>query len=378
MNSRELFLNILHYRDFDRMPVFHWGGWTETRQRWLDEGMPADVPEHQYFGVPPYTWCVGPNVALDPPFEEEVYEETDDYRVLLWNNGSIVKLYKNRSSLPEHFGYTLNSQGEGWDQYKRRLQPAPHRLGVHFFQPAAGVRAQPIRPEPYPLPETLQQFYQMSRELDVPVCVSTGSIFGWIRDWVGVEQLAYMAFDNPALLEEIIETITDLVVWGLEEKLPHVKADLGWGWEDICFRNGPLVSPSTFKKFGVPAYRRISDTLRRHGVDLYLVDCDGLIDSLIPHWLEAGVNVMFPMEIGAWDFDPFKLRKQFGNELLIFGGIDKRQLVLGPEAIDAELSRRRPLMEQGGFVPLTDHLVHPEVPLANYRYYLEKLGSLRF
>jgi len=113
-------------------------------------------------------------------------------------------------------------------------------------------------------------------------------------------------------------------------------------------------------------------------VDLYLVDCDGVIDALVPMWLEAGVNVMFPMEIGSWNTDPLELRKKFGKDLLILGGIDKSQLALGPEAIDAELERRRPLMVQGGFVPMPDHLIPPDVSLENYKYYLEKLSEMRF
>jgi len=113
MTPRELFVNIMNYSDFDRMPILHWGGWRETRQRWIEEGMPPDVPENVYFGAAPYVWCVGPNVRLLPAFEEEVFEQTEDYKVFRSSNGSIVKYYINKSSLPEHIGYTLKSNGEG-------------------------------------------------------------------------------------------------------------------------------------------------------------------------------------------------------------------------------------------------------------------------
>ena len=45
MTTRELWQNIMHYGEFDRMPVVHWAGWPETRERWISEGMPADADE---------------------------------------------------------------------------------------------------------------------------------------------------------------------------------------------------------------------------------------------------------------------------------------------------------------------------------------------
>ena len=378
MNARELFRNILHYRGFDRMPVMHWGGWRETRARWIEEGLDANVPEHVAFGAAPFVWSAGPNVSLMPAFEQIVYEETQTWRIVRDGDGSITKWWINKAGVPEHIGYTLNFKGENWDAYQQRLQPHPNRLKLSYYQPGSGFRTQPIRPEAYELPATVDQLRQMSFAVDAPVCVNTGSIFGWIRNWIGVEELAYAAYDNPGLLEEMIGTITDLVVWGLEQILPEAKVDLAWGWEDICFKNGPLISPAIMETFGVPAYRRIADTLNAHGVDLYLVDTDGFIEDLVPYWLDAGVNLMFPLEIGAWQEDPMRLRRKFGRQMLVYGGMDKSQFALGPDAIDAEIERRRPLMAEGGFVPLSDHLIPPNVSLDHYKYYLAKLAELRF
>jgi len=155
--------------------------------------------------------------------------------------------------------------------------------------------------------------------------------------------------------------------------------DRHWlGWEDICFRTGPLVPPKVFKEAAVPAYRKIADKLLSYGVDLYAVDCDGRIDDLVPLWLEGGVNVLFPVEIGAWHADPMAFRKQYGRELRVLGGINKLVLEQDRAAIDAEIALRHPLMAEGGFVPLPDHLITPDTPLDNYRYYLDRLRGLRF
>jgi len=101
------------------------------------------------------------------------------------------------------------------------------------------------------------------------------------------------------------------------------------------------------------------------------VDCDGLIDSLLPLWLESGVNCMFPIEIGTWGADPVKFRRQYGRDLLMMGGFDKHVLARSKKAITQEIERLAPLVDEGGFIPMPDHRVPPDVPLENYIHYCE-------
>ena len=354
MSTRELWQNIMHYGEFDRMPVIHWGGWEETRRRWLSEGLPENVSEHEYFGAQPMSAGVNVNVGLFPPFEEEIIEETDEYRIVRQSDGVVCKDWKGRSCIPHYIDFTLKD-ASGWPEYKKRLQPDPARI-----------------------PEDIEAKICQAEAAGLPISVSTGSMIGWIRNWMGVENLAYLCYDDRDLLAEMVDTIAELVCWGLDQVLPKVKADMGWGWEDICFRSGPLVSPVIFKECVVPGYRKVADKLLDYGVDLYLVDCDGYIDDLVPLWLEGGVNVMFPVEIGPWKADPYAFRKKYGKELRVFGGIDKLEIAKGPEAIDAEIARRLPLMKEGGFIPLPDHLITPETSLEDYKYYLEQIRKLRF
>jgi len=61
----------------------------------------------------------------------------------------------------------------------------------------------------------------------------------------------------------------------------------------------------------------------------------------------------------------------------MMGGIDKRALVAGKEAIDRELEARIPFMlKRGGYIPTVDHLVPPDVSFENFRYYREKLNGM--
>jgi len=351
---RELFLSIMHYGEFDRMPVLHWREWPETRERWLQEGLPAGVNEHEYFNAHPLTVGVPVHVGLYPAFEEEVLEETDEYRILRQSDGVVAQDWKDKSCIPHYIDFTMKDRS-GWEEYRKRLRPHPDRI-----------------------PEDLDERLEAARNSGLPVAINTGSMVGWTRNWMGVQNMAYACYDDRDLVAEVADTVANLVCWAIEQVGSKIQIDVGWGWEDICFRTGPLISPNIFRQCCVPAYRKVADKLAQYGCDLYVVDCDGKVDELVPLWLEGGVNVMFPVEIGVWNADPMAFRKRYGKQVRIIGGIDKKEIAKGPAAIDAEVERRVPLMKDGGFIPLPDHLIIPSTSLADYRYYLERVRSLRF
>jgi hypothetical protein len=60
----------------------------------------------------------------------------------------------------------------------------------------------------------------------------------------------------------------------------------------------------------------------------------------------------------------------------MWGGIDKRPLAVGVKAIDEELARVKPLIDDGGYVPMLDHSATPDTPYQNYRYFLEHLKKI--
>ena len=69
-------------------------------------------------------------------------------------------------------------------------------------------------------------------------------------------------------------------------------------------------------------------------------------------------------------------RRRFGKDLLMVGGIDKRVLAKGPAEIAAEIDRVRPLIEQGGYIPMPDHLIPPDVSWSDYVYYLKGMAQV--
>jgi uroporphyrinogen decarboxylase len=117
------------------------------------------------------------------------------------------------------------------------------------------------------------------------------------------------------------------------------------------------------------------DEARARGCLLSVVDCDGNPEVLVPLWLEAGVNIMFPLEVMAGT-DPFKWRRIYGKDLLLKGGINKEAIAAGGGHISRELERIKPLLDQGGYVPHLDHLAPPNISYGIYLDYLEAKGRL--
>ena len=109
---------------------------------------------------------------------------------------------------------------------------------------------------------------------------------------------------------------------------------------------------------------------REFGTQFHELDCDGNVHELVAPWLEGGINVMFPVEVAHTD--RYRIAREFGTHVAQRGAFNKRALIAGPAEIDAEFERLQPLLERGGLVPHTDHLVPPDVPFAHYLYYRRK------
>ncbi len=181
--------------------------------------------------------------------------------------------------------------------------------------------------------------------------------------------------DDPAFVEEMMDAVADFIIAVMGRILDHTDVDSFGFWEDMAYKAGPLVSPATFRRLAVPRYRRVTDFLRSRGVPFISLDSDGDISSLIPVWLDGGIDTLYPFEVQC-GMDVVKVRRQYGRGLRMWGGIDKRALAQGREAIDAELRRVAPLIRDGGYIPGLDHGVPPDISFENYCYYAEQLRRL--
>ncbi|MBI4023725.1 MAG: hypothetical protein HY360_02015 [Verrucomicrobia bacterium] len=351
MNAREQFVATMHYQPRDRCPIMDFGFWRETLVIWEQYGFPKGGNPDSFFGMDPQ-WAAIPVSGFPcPDFGYTVLEDRGDTEVVRGADGVTVEQGKFLGSIPRHVDHTLKDRASWEKEFKWRLNGK--------------------NPDRYPRdwPEQLKKLTDPDR--DYPLHLSGGSLYGWIRNWMGMETVSMLVHDDRPLFEEMVETIADCII---ETNKPAMEAGIRPEcvnhWEDMCYRGGPLLSPRIFREVLVPHYKRITSFFRRYGVDVALVDCDGDISQLAPLWLEAGINTMFPIEVGTWGHDPVQFRKQYGRDMLLIGGVSKTVLAGPLDGITREVERLAPLVEEGGFIPTPDHRVPPDVPLKNYIFYL--------
>jgi len=111
--------------------------------------------------------------------------------------------------------------------------------------------------------------------------------FGAPREMLGLENLLYLFFDDPGLMDEILNTLCDLWIKMIEYLQQKIKLDYYFIWEDMCGKTGPLISPEMFKEFLLPVYKRLTTALRK-GCNHVMADSDGDVRGLVPLWLEGG------------------------------------------------------------------------------------------
>lgn len=335
----------------DRVAQGDYFSYEATRRRWESEGLPKDADLNGYFGMDfdPFRWCVPVTYSVIPSFDEEVVEETPRATVIRRRNGETVRILKDAEppAMPQWVKYPV-STGEEWRAFRRRLDPLdPRRVKTEEVQAAGDLQAS-----------------------GVPVGMWIGSTYGHMRNWWGVEALSLLFYDAPALIAEMVELCTALVLAALERVLSSgITLDWVMLWEDMAYKTGPLVSPRLYAKHCGQFYRAVMDKVSSAGVPVVMLDSDGDVRSLIPFWLDHGVTVMHPLEAAA-GMDPAELRRTYGKQLGFFGGIDKRALAGTREGIRREaLPKLDACLAEGGFIPACDHAVPPDVSFDNYRFF---------
>ena len=363
MTPRERFLATARAEPVDRTFLLRPWAWGSTVRRWQEEGLPEDVSLAHHFGTDDER-CVplalqgryGPH--LHPPLEREVISETEEHTIVRDEEGNTVKLFKDdpTRSMPEWIEYPMKSRDD-WEQI---IKP-----GLDPKIPGRGPQGQ-----------DWDRYVREAANRDYPLGVWCGSFYGWCRSFMGIERLSLMFFDDPALVHEMCEHFAEFVIELVTPVLDQVQLDFAFIWEDMAGKAGPLCSPATYREFCQPPLKRVTELLHGHGIDIIVVDSDGNNDVLIPLWLEAGVTGLRPFEAAA-GCDPVAIRRRYGQDLIIQGAMDKRALSGSLEDIDREVLSKVPwLCLQGAYFPQVDHLVPPDVSLANYRHYSQLLRKV--
>jgi uroporphyrinogen decarboxylase len=366
MNAQERFGAIC---SFERQTdVFVWGvdAWNEAYKRWVREGMPIKNLENKkeinmhLLGYQDQNECIKPNAAiqgmgrnnnppwvppLEPLFKTQVLEEDEEHIVKIDWDGAVVRVKKSDPELmPQYLEYPVKDK-RSWEEYKKRLDPYSPRRWPEGWDIMTDDKLQfPIKKE---------QEGKSYNERDFVLGMIALSLYGMPRNYLGLENISFAIYDDISFVEEMIEWQTYFSYEMLKKVFAAgITPDWVWLWEDMCFNKGPLVSPAFVKKYMAPS-----------------------TEELLPIWVDCGINAHYPFEIAS-NMDPIRLRKKYGKNLIIIGGIDKRMLSKGKNEIDGEVEKVKKLIKDGGYFVNCDHHIPPDVSYENIKYFLNEVHKL--
>ena len=356
---------ICDFAPVDHLPRMEFYIWDEALERWRGEGLPADWQESNLFNYDPDSgantgvdlgWCEPPFLPL---FEEKVVESVGDYEVIQDIAGRLLKVFKGRRHgfMPEYVKHAVENMAD-WEAVAPRLDPNNAQRWVGLEE---RVRERSTR------------------------VANEGGLFRqqmiggymYLRALMGPEGLLYGTYDFPEVIHAAMQGWFDISDAGIARVQAVAEIDEIFMGEDICYNHGLLISPDQVREFLFPYYQQLLNNARaRQSRPLaYQVDTDGDCRPAIPLYYELGMTRMSPFEVASCE-DVVAIAKQYPR-LVMHGGIDKRVLASGKDAIDSYLEYLMPYMvERGGFYPTCDHGVPDDVSLENYLHYRKRVCEM--
>jgi len=382
MNARQKFLSVINFEDNACIPKNEFAYWAGTIRNWFLQGLPktgglpdAIISSESIRGSKPlaeqYATEVDQNVAayfnLDsfpekfpidysPMLAGSIIEDNEDYRIYSDKYGLTNKVLKKKSSIPLVIDFPIKNKKDFYDY-------------ISLYD-------SPCRDIPKRLPKDFDRLAENLRNRDFPIRLG-GNPFGFsflARHLMGEVTYMLSMYDDPGLIKQFNEYYLNFTMGYWSEILEKVEVDCVFILEDIAYRSGSFISKEMFSQFIRPYYLKFIDFLKQYRIINIFVDCDGLIDELIPLWIETGVTGLFPFEAVN---DIVAIRQKYPN-LKMMGGFNKKVLFKDSsrKKIDDEIDRISNVMKLGGYIPHIDHSVSEDVTWENFKYYREKLNNL--
>ena len=344
MSSRERVRTAIGREEPDRVPVYD-GPWPATLERWRAEGMPADADARDFFNYD--LRDIGAD--LSPRFPVRTLGEDEEYVTETTAWGGVRRNHKDRSTTPEIIECPVKEKDD-WAALKVRLEPDAGRVDW----------------------ETATANYKRWRDEGRYIVFSAASGYDATQAIIRSEQLLMFMAEAPELIADIVMTLArniSVTFEMMEER--GFEFDGLWNFNDMGYRNTSLFSPQMYRDIIQPADRLMWETAHRHGAQVLLHSC-GRVSGLIPDLLDAGLDCLQALEVKA-GMDPIAIKKEFGDRLAIFGGIDTRCLEdPDPALIEAEIKTKfAACMPGGGYLYHTDHSVPNDVSFERYCHTLE-------
>jgi len=319
MNSRERFIKTMQYGKPDRVPYFEEGIRTDVLRAWKKQGLSSEAEFARRFPVDKRE-----EVELDPMPEPKTWPE------------SVVEL--------EDFRKELESKKSGGRARRWTGRARNWRVRDHVLM----LRAH-------------RGFF-----------LSMG-----VYDWRRFADVARLTVKDPELVRQTMKLHGDFAVRAAERVLQEVEIDAAVFTEPIGGNDRPLISPRMYEDFVLTSYEPLLGLLRQHGIETIIFRTFANSRLLVPSILKWGFNCLWACEVNIDEMDYRGLRREFGRDLRLIGGIDLDVLRGDKESIRREIEEKvPPLLEDGGYIPLADGRVREDVPFENYVCYRQLLERL--
>ncbi|MCD4824825.1 MAG: hypothetical protein K8S55_09460 [Phycisphaerae bacterium] len=356
MNTRQRFVRTLTGQEVDRVPFIKvFGDKNTIVPGWEKEypGIGECIDDILHFEGEDRGWGKTlVNMDRSQRGEPEIIEGNDLGIIKRYIDGT-VEIHQNGNDYHFHIQeYPIKTRKDWLRMKDRHLQPD----------------------DPERFPKDWGECVERYRSRSYPLQLTHKGVYGFARNMLGDENLAYAFYDDPDLVHDIMDSYTDMAIKIWEKMVRDVDFDLIECWEDMASKNGSLISPDMFREFMRPNYRKVASFAKDHGIDIILVDSDGNIENLTELMLDSGVTTLYPYEVQAGN-NVAELLDKF-PKLGVIGGLDKNAMAKGRKEIDCEIDKARELIQKGRYIPGPDHFVLSDVTWKNYRYFMEQLREV--
>lgn len=313
--------------------------------------------------------------------EPEVYENLYS----AWNLSDKKSLFDKLNVdtwmvLPKNFIYpedqfALEEKTSIWG-YKTKY--VPYTGGAYdelYFSPLAGKDSiDEIKNHPWPA-DDIQGYAHYPAESSEYSDRAILGVFTWGAYFIathvrGIENLLMDFAMRPHYAEFLINTIADKIAIYLETMLSQYGKgiDIVFMADDYCSQQSPFFSPNDFKHYVFPYLKRLVDMVHKYDKKFLLHVC-GAVRPLIPQIIDAGVDMLEPIQTYATGMNPAELKKEYGHDLCFYGGMDLQHILCkgSPEDVENEAKRLIDILgKDGGYVFGPGHTyIQVDAPVEN-------------
>jgi len=250
-------------------------------------------------------------------------------------------------------------------------EPLPEKMALVNWAgiPAAGYDEPPTSERLEFIARTARAVHETT---DYAVSLSVGcNLLEWSQFLFGIENTYAYIGGEKRKYGVFLDRLAEIHMEGLSRLLPRVRGavDILVVGDDLGMQTGPQMSPAAYRELFLPRHKRIYEYAKKlSGAHLFMHNCGGVF-PLIPYLIEAGVEILNPVQTSARNMEPERLKREYGRDITFWGGgCDTQHLLVHgtPDEVRDDVRRRLDVwMPGGGYVWNQVHNVLADVPPAN-------------